>query len=214
MIKAVVFDLDGTLLDTRDDIAEAHNRALRHFGFPERALDEFNAIIGGGIMEAIAKAAPAGTPRNILIELHKLYQAYYPEHSTVLSSPYEGMAETVGALEEKGLAVAVFTNKTESTAISMTKHFFPKTDFKFIWGNDGVRPLKPESNAGSDICRFLGFAAEEIAYIGDSDTDMIFASRTGMLPVGACWGYRGREELERAGAIALAECPTDLLKFV
>ena len=210
MIKAVVFDLDGTLLNTRGDIAKAHNVTLEKFGFPQRAEEDFNSIIGGGIMDAIKKAAPEGTPDEILIKIHEGYQEYYPEHCTVLTCHYSGMPEVVDELKMRGIEIAVFTNKTEITAIRITNHFFPDAGFKFIWGNDGLRPLKPAPDAGAEICKALGLEPHEIAYVGDSDTDMIFANATGMLPVGACWGYRGREELESAGAAILSDVPLNL----
>lgn len=214
MIKAVIFDLDGTLLDTIGDIAAAQNMALGKLGFPSHSLADFGGIIGGGIMEAIRRAAPEGTPEETLQELNRHYQAWYPEHCTELTHPYEGMSETLEGLEKSGLTLAVLTNKTERTAMKMTKLFFPDTDFKFIWGNNGERPLKPTPDSGSAACALLELEPDEVAYVGDSDVDMQFANATGMLPVGACWGYRGRVELEAAGASVLCKNPPDLLKLI
>jgi phosphoglycolate phosphatase len=214
MIKAFIFDLDGTPLDTIGDIAAAHNHILREFGFPEREFADFGAIIGGGIMEAIKRAAPEGTPHGTLVKLNELYQSYYPERCTDLTAPYGGMAETVRELAASSVLLGVYTNKTEPTAIKMVKHFFPDAKFEFIWGNDGIRPLKPAPDAGFAAKCAFGLKNNEIAYVGDSDVDMVFARAAGFYAVGACWGYRGREELSRAGADFLAENPADLLKLL
>ena len=214
MIKAVIFDLDGTLLDTKGDIAASHNNGLRLFGFPERPLDDFNQIIGGGIMEAIRRSAPEGTPHETIVELNKIYQEYYPAHCAEKTIPYEGMVETVQKIGEAGIPMAIFTNKTEPTAVQLAARFFPDTKFEFVWGNDGRRPLKPAPDAGFTAADILGLDASEIAYVGDSDSDIYFALRAGMYAVGAVWGFRGREELEGAGAQLLAETPHDLLRIL
>ena len=214
MIKAVIFDLDGTLLDTKGDISASHNNGLRLFGFPERPLDDFNQIIGGGIMEAIRRSAPEGTPHETIVELNEIYQKYYPAHCMEKTIPYAGMVETVQKIEEAGTPIAIFTNKTEPTAIMLATHFFPDAKFEFVWGNDGIRPLKPAPDAGLTAADLLGLEANEIAYVGDSDSDIIFALRAGMYAVGAVWGFRGRKELESAGAQFLAETPHDLLRIL
>lgn len=210
MIKAVIYDLDGTLLDTVDDIAAAHNHALGELGLPTRPVEDFNNIIGGGILQAIALAAPEGASQETILRLNEIYQRYYPANCTDYTMPYPGMIETVNRFADMGVMQAVFTNKTEATAIKMTEHFFGDYAFRFIWGNDGVRPLKPAPDAGLEICRELDLLPEEVAYIGDSGTDMLFAASVGMLPVGACWGYRSRQELLEAGAKYLPETPEEM----
>jgi len=210
MIKAVIFDLDGTLLDTLGDIAAAHNTGLRELGFPERELSEFNHVIGSGIKEAIKKAAPSGADDESLQKLLEMYQVNYPARATRLTRSYEGMTEALNTLAASDKMLAVFTNKTEPIAIKLVRHYFPGIDFKFVWGNDGVRPLKPNAEAGKAACGVLGLDPGEIAYVGDSDVDILFAFASGFLPVGACWGYRGRQELENTGAKKLAEKPLDI----
>lgn len=214
MIKAVIYDLDGTLLDTVEDIALAHNFALRSLGFPEHPLEDFNGIIGGGIMEAIKRAAPEGTPPESLERLNGIYQEYYPQNCTVRTRPYPGIEQAVRQLAETGAVQAVLTNKTEPTAKRMVEHFFSWADFKFVWGNDKTRKLKPDPEAGIAACALLGLKPEEIAYVGDSDVDMLFAAATGILPVGACWGYRGREELKNAGGKLLPATPADMAELL
>lgn len=214
MIKSVIFDLDGTLLDTREDLLAAHNHALGSLGYPERSLDEINYIVGGGILEAIRRAAPEGVSREIVLKLNEVYQSYYPEHCAEKTRPYEGMTETLTELERAGIKLAVLTNKTEVTAQKLIKHYFPDTRFEFVWGNDGYRPLKPEPDSAFAAGCALKMRGADIAYVGDIASDMSFSRAAGLYAVGAAWGFRGRAELEEAGADFIAETPAQLLELL
>lgn len=214
MIRAVIFDLDGTLLDTLGDIAAAHNRSLRFFGFPERDLSEFRHIIGAGLGEAVKRAAPPGTAPDILEKLFYMYEENYFPHMTELTEVYEGLHEVLSAFEKARVRVAVITNKLEGSAKALVSHYFPETKFEFVWGNDKVRPLKPSPEAGRAAAEYLGLEPQEIAFVGDSDADMLFAVNSGFYGVGSVWGYRGAKELGDCGASLLAYEPTDLLKLI
>ena len=214
MIRAVVFDLDGTLLDTIPDIAEALNRALAARGFPARDRAEYNYFVGGGIMEAIRKAAPQGTSEEELREINKIYQGYYPDHCDVHTAYYPGIRECLAALEKKGLALGVLSNKTETTTQRVIAAYFGDVPFRFLFGNNGQRALKPSTEAAGPICQALGMAPEEIAYVGDSGSDMVFAKNAGMLPVAALWGYRTEEELRENGAVLLPASPAELARLL
>ncbi len=199
-LRALLFDLDGTLLNTLPDIAGALNRSLRAEGLPERALADYGHIVGGGIREAIRRAAPQDTPQQILEAVHRRYQGDYPFHCTDLTRCYPGIPELLRALAQAGIALGVISNKTETTSQHIAGHFFPDIPFRFVWGNNGQRPLKPAADAGLQACQALGLEAEAVAYVGDSDVDMLFARAAGFWPVGAAWGYRGTQELRQAGA--------------
>lgn len=213
-IKAVILDLDGTLLDTEPDITVAHNRCLRALGYPDIDPKRFGHIIGGGILTAIEKACPPGTPWEKILEYNEMYQAFYPLHCAELTRHYEGMPEFLRLCVDKGVKVAVLSNKTESTTEIIISHYFPDIPFAFVWGNNDVRPLKPEVDAGLEALKLLGIKPEEAAYVGDSDTDMFFANDCGMLSVGACWGYRGRTELEFAGGKVLCDTPMEMASIL
>lgn len=210
-LRAMVFDLDGTLLNTIPDIAGALNRALTAEGLPPRPLEDYGHIVGGGIREAIRRAAPEGTPAETLDAINRRYQADYPANCTVETDYYSGIQTLLRRLHESGVALAVITNKTENTAQRIVEHFFADIPFRFVWGNNGERPLKPAADAGKLACEALQLPPEAVAFVGDSDVDMLFAVAAGFLPVGAAWGYRGAAELLRAGAVWLCGSPDGLL---
>ena len=211
-IKAVVFDLDGTLLDTIRDIAAAANQALRQYGLPEHPIERYRAYVGHGIRGLFQQALPEGS--EAAEQVLASYLAYYPEHCTDLTVFFPGIPEMLQALQGR-YALGVLSNKTERTAKRIMAHYFPPDMFRLVWGNDGQRPLKPDPAAAPLLCEALGVGPEEILFFGDGDTDMEFATRAGFLPVACSWGYRSREELERAGAryiVDRAEQLTEMLK--
>lgn len=203
MLKAVLFDLDGTLLDTIPDIAGALNRSLAALGLPTHPVERCKTFVGSGIREAIRRAAPEGTGPETLERIYTLYQEDYPAHCADVTVPYPGVREMLEVLEKKGLALGVLSNKTEGSTQKIIAHYFPGISFRCVLGRAEGRPLKPDVGAAVPALAALGASPEEIAYVGDSGTDMIFAKAVGMIPVGACWGYRSREELSAKGAAAL-----------
>jgi len=210
-LRAMVFDLDGTLLNTIPDIAGSLNRALTAEGLPPQPIEAYGRIVGGGIREAIRRAAPEGTDDATLDAVNRRYQADYPVNCTVETNYYSGIQTLLRRLHESGVALAIITNKTEGTSLRIVEHFFGDIPFRFVWGNNGERPLKPAADAGKLACEALELPPEAIAYVGDSDVDMLFAKAAGFLPVGAAWGYRGAAELLSAGAVWLCDCPDGLL---
>ena len=152
-IRAVVFDLDGTLLDTVPDLGESANAALRRFGMPAMPARDYQPRIGHGIRNLMLQSVPEGTPEALFEQVLAFYLAYYPEHCTEHTQIYPGVAELLEKLQGAGYALAVLSNKTERTAQRIISHFFPQTPFRFVWGNNGVRPLKPALDAGSGRCR-------------------------------------------------------------
>ena len=213
-IKAVLFDLDGTLLDTIPDIGAGANAALRRFGLQERSLEEYVALVGNGIRVLIRQAVPEGTDEETYQNVLSYYLSYYPEHCTERTKFYPGIEEAVRKIADAGYVLGVISNKTERTAERVMAHFFPNTKFAILWGNNGERPLKPAREAGDLACRELNLKPEEILFVGDGDTDMEFASSMGFYALGVSWGNRSREQLMASGAdqiIDTAEEMTELL---
>ena len=209
-IRAAVFDLDGTLLDTVRDLGTAANVTLAHFNFPQHPLEAYQNMIGNGLLMLYRRAAPAGTDEATVEALRDYGRDYYREHCTGLTQIYDGIPALLRGLTERGIALGMVTNKTEVTAQRVMAHYFPEVPFRFIWGNNGVRPLKPATESGELMLRELGLEARQIAFIGDGDTDMAFASKMGFWALGACWGYRPREVLAEHGADALLASAEEL----
>ena len=204
-VKAVIFDLDGTLLDTLADIGTGANFALCQFGYPAYPISEYRSKVGHGIKRLFQSALPENATEEQIAEVNKVYQAYYPANCTVHTSYFPGVQDFLRFLREKGLRLAVISNKTEGTSLKIVNHFFPEFDWAFIWGNNGERPLKPRLEAGYLACETLGLAPDEILYVGDGDTDMEFASKMGFIAAGVTWGYRDPDQLKAAGADFLVD---------
>ena len=214
MIKAVVFDLDGTLLDTVPDIAAAMNRALSACGLPTHEQKTVETFLGNGIRDAVLKAVPAGTGEEVISRVLDLYRDDYVAHCTEKTVLYDGIREMVGEFVRRGIRLVVLSNKTEATAQKIVRHFFPAGEFTAAFGRVPERPLKPHVDAAKPVMDTLKLRPEEIAYVGDSNTDILFARAVGMLPVATPWGYRSREELVEAGAELIAEKPMDVVTLL
>lgn len=208
--QAMLFDLDGTLLNTIPDIAGAVNRSLAGEGLPTWPVDAYRHFVGSGIRVAIRRAAPEGTETAVLEAVHTRYQADYPLHCTDQTACYDGIHALLARLQQAGVPMAVITNKTEATSQKIIRHFFPEISFHFVWGSNGVRPLKPAAEAGLLACRALNLPSEQIAFVGDSDVDIYFARNAGFVSLGAAWGFRGEDELRRAGADVLCRSPLEV----
>lgn len=213
-IKMVVFDLDGTLLDTKEDICDSMNYALSNNGLPLRTLEEYSYIVGGGSRLAVKRACPNDTPDDVIEGVFNLFSNHYEENCLNKTRVYPGIHNLLSMLKIKGLYLAVLTNKTDSSTQIILEHYFPKKPFSAVLGNRGDIPIKPRPDMGIWLCRTLNISANNALYLGDSDTDMQFAKNVGFMPVGAGWGFRGREELIYAGASAVAEKPKDLLDLL
>lgn len=213
-VRAVLFDLDGTLLDTVKDIGTGANAALCRYGCPEHAIDEYRGFVGHGIRQLFRQAVPEGIEEETFEAALQYYLQYYPEHCTEHTDFFPGIPELVRALSGAGFRLAVISNKTEKTALRIIQHYFPETEFCFVWGNNGVRPLKPDTEAGKLACQTLGLSPGEILYFGDGDTDMQFASGMGFVPVACSWGYRSPEQLRAAGAWRVVDTTEELLQLL
>lgn len=204
-IKAVIFDLDGTLLDTLADIGTGANFALCQFGYATYPLEAYRQMVGHGVKNLFRMALPEGSTEEDVDRVNSVYQQYYPANCTVYTSYYPGVREFLGKLQEKGMRMAVISNKTERTGRKVIEHYFPDVPWEFVWGNNGQRPLKPRKEAGYLACETLALDPEEIMYVGDGDTDMQFASAMGFVAAGVTWGNRDAEQLKAAGADFLVD---------
>lgn len=212
--SAVIFDLDGTLLDTLDDIAASMNAVLRSRGRAGLSPAEYRRVVGGGIETMVRRALPGLelTEEEIaayVAEYRRDYDTRWRKHSR----PYPGVAETLLELERRGVRKAILSNKSHPFTVAMTEALLAGFRFDAVRGAVPGGPLKPDPGAALEIASGWGLEPERIVFLGDSDVDMRTASAAGMLGAGALWGFRTAEELRANGATVLLETPADLLRL-
>ena len=211
-VKAVLFDLDGTLLDTLEDIANSANSALVRYGLPTRSADAYRYFIGDGVTMLISRALPdENRDSDIIAKCVKGFREDYSRNWNVNTRPYEGVPELLDALAAKHIKMAVLSNKPDDFTKQCVSELLPNHDFEMILGQRDAIPIKPDPVGALQIADRLGITPSRFLYLGDSAIDMKTAVRAGMFPVGALWGFRPLEELQEHGAQAVIEHPMDLL---
>lgn len=210
--KGVIFDLDGTLLDTLEDIADAANRVLASRGFPTRPLEVHKASVGSGVRVLMERVLPAD--RNDVATIQECFVAFrkdYGEHWNVKTKPYSGVPELLTELQSRGMKMTVLSNKPADFTRKCVEGILSQWKFDAVLGGEDGLPSKPDPAGALEIVKRLKLPVDAFLYLGDTGVDMQTATRAGMYAVGALWGFRGREELLRDGAKALIEHPHDLL---
>jgi phosphoglycolate phosphatase len=209
IVRAVLFDLDGTLADTLADLANATNWALAELDCPTHPIEKYRWMAGDGARQLCARALPANR-RDRLDEAVQLMRSRYAEHCFEMTQLYPGIADLVAALHQRAYRLAVLSNKPDDFTKRMVAHYFRPSPFAVVRGQLANVPLKPDPTAALDIARELGVPAAQWLYLGDTNTDMRTALAAGMVPVGALWGFRDREELEESGAAHLVGTPDEV----
>lgn len=212
-IRAVLFDLDGTLADTLADLANATNWALAQLGCPTHPVDKYRYMVGDGARQLCARALPA-EKLDRLDDAMRLMQDRNAEHCYELTRLYDGIPELVAALTERGYKLAVLSNKPDGFTKRMVAHYFQPSPFAVIRGQLPDVPLKPDRTAALEIAREVGVPASQWLYLGDTNTDMRTARAAGMFPVGVLWGFRDRAELEESGAERVVGKPDEVLTLL
>ena len=212
MTKLVIFDLDGTLIDTREDIANACNYALEQCGYPTVPLEEYNMLVGRGIDNLFRGALPEGhKSEDMVAKMRSIFVPYYNEHKCDFTKPYEGIIEALEVLSSKGLKFAVASNKYQEGTEQLVEKFFGKYDFVRILGQRDGKPIKPDPLIVAEAMEGMpGISADEVVYCGDSDVDMQTGIGAGVRTIGVTWGFRTREELERYSPYALIDHPSEI----
>lgn len=213
--QLVIFDLDGTLLDTVADLANATNQALEKCGFPTHPVEAYYQFVGNGINKLFARALPAeaSNEENIL-RIRALFVPYYNEHNADCSRPYPGIVELLPQLRLGGVQIAVASNKYHEATLKLVRHFFPDIQFAAIYGQREDVPIKPAPDIVYDILRDTGVAKKNTLYIGDSGVDMLTARNAGIESVGVTWGFRSEEELREHGAVHIVHRADDIALIV
>ena len=210
-LKAVLFDLDGTLLDTLADIASCANLVRAELGLPPHPVDAYRTFVGDGVRELLVRAFPARCLRGPgLAARQRRFEELYSEHSCDETRPYAGVARMLDGVVRRGLAMAVVSNKPQRFTDACVERLLAGWNFAAVRGARPGVPLKPDPAAPLAAARVMRARPDEVLYLGDTGVDMKTARAAGMLPVGALWGFRGAEELRRSGARVLIRRPADL----
>ena len=215
MKKLVIFDLDGTLLDTIADLAESANYALKQLGYPTHPVEVIRTYVGNGINKLLERALPADeqTEENVM-RMRTHFIPYYDAHNADLSAPYPGIVSLLEELQAKGLMIAVASNKYQEATVKLVKHYFPTIRFVEVLGQREGINVKPDPTIVFDILKKADVSAEETLYVGDSGVDMQTALNAGVDAVGVTWGFRSRAELESFCPKGLIDKAEELLGFV
>lgn len=216
--RAVAFDLDGTLLNTLEDLANAANAALATAGYPQHPVAAYRQFVGNGLQMLVRRALPSGEADRLgpdgFAELVRRTGDNYAGGWAVATRPYPHIPELLKALCERGVPLAVVTNKPHEWTLRMLAHYFPDKPFLFVQGAMPELPHKPDPAGALEAARRLGVRPDETAFVGDSNVDMHTAANAGMGAVGVTWGFRGAEELRQSGADHLLYDPLELLELV
>jgi phosphoglycolate phosphatase len=215
MNNAVLFDLDGTLADTIDDLAGAVNRCLARRGLPQHGLELFKLMVGDGFRNLITRALPERLRDDKYIEATRAEAAAdYAERCLEATKAYPGIRELLSALTERRIPFAVLSNKPNPLTKKVVAGLFPSVGFALVRGELPQFPRKPDPASALDACALMGAAPRDALYLGDSGVDMKTAKSAGFLALGALWGFRDEKELRESGADALLASPLDLLNYL
>ena len=214
-IRLVALDLDGTLLNTIDDLADAANWVCAQNGWPTFSVETYKHFVGNGIPKLVERFSPesARTPEQLAATL-AAFSARYDAHKEDKTAPYQGIAALIDALNAAGVQCAVFSNKADALCGGIIAHYFGTGRFDAVRGNRPGVPTKPDPTGLYALMTELGADPAATLFVGDSDVDILTGHNAQLPAMGALWGFRGRAELTAAGADALAEVPEDILRYV
>ena len=214
--KAVIFDLDGTLIDSLEDLADSVNLMLEGYGFPTHDVEAYRYFVGNGSKKLMERTLPAekASSDEFVEEALMKYKAIYKERLLEKTRPYKDVRELLTELKRRCIPLAVCTNKHNEAALTIVKILFAPDAFDEVLGDRPGFPKKPDPATPLEIAARLGVKPEEVAYLGDTSVDMETAVRAGFLPVGVLWGFRPKKELVESGAKILLETPWELLEKV
>jgi phosphoglycolate phosphatase len=213
--SAVLFDLDGTLLDTLADIAHSANDALEELGFPTHEIGAYRLFVGEGLRMLFRYALPAEARTEAIIDrCAEAFRGAYSRQWNIRTRPYDGVTQLLDALTERNVRMAVLSNKPDLFTKRCVDEYLPQYQFQMVLGHrDGI-PRKPDPTAAKQIINALGVPPEQVVYLGDSAIDMKTALAVGAYPVGALWGFRSLDELRENGAQAVISRPMELLDLL
>ncbi len=217
MIKGVIFDLDGTILNTIDDLADSMNYMLTQFGYPEHSeLFYHMQAVGSGAKNYVKNCLPEAIRENDeqVEKCLNFYKKYYNEHSSIKTKPYDGIPAVMQFLADAGIQIAILSNKPDEPVKILAKQWFSAFNIPCVYGERAGVPRKPDPQGPLAVAEEMGLLPSEIAFIGDSDVDIKTGINAGMIAIGVLWGFRTKEQLKAAGAEYLAETPEKLIALI
>lgn len=215
MKELLIFDLDGTLLDTVADLAASTNYALKQCGFPTHEVPAYRFFIGNGINKLFERVLPEeNKSQENILELRKHFLDYYNGHNAELTVPYPGIPELLQKLQVRGLKLAVASNKYQSGTADLIQYFFPNINFSAVFGQQEGVAVKPDPTIVHNILKIANVEKSKVLYIGDSGVDMQTAQNAGIDACGVTWGFRPRAELEVFSPQYMVETPEEILNIL
>lgn len=214
MIKGIILDVDGTILETLSDIKASLNIVLNEYGFNSRTYDEVRLAIGKGSKKLVEDSLPINTDQKIIDEIADKYLKVYGNNYNVETKPYEGIKELLNELENRGVVLGVNTNKPDAYAKDLIAKHFPGNKFIAIFGSRTNIPNKPDPTSTNEIIRLMGFNKEEVLYVGDSESDVKTARNANLKCIGCEWGFRDYKTLVDAGADYIVKEPKEVLSIL
>lgn len=214
MSRAVIFDLDGTLLDTLKDLSDSGNAVLAARGFPTHSIDDYRTFIGTGMENLVRAIFPDGNKPETddeIAEVLAQYRGFYSENWKNTTVPYPGIPELLDTLNDQATPIGVLSNKAHDFTVKCVDEFLSDWKWDVVLGHRQGGTRKPDPAGALEIAESVGVAPEDCYFIGDSDVDIFTATNAGMHAIGVAWGFRGREELIAAGAEIVLKTPADLL---
>ncbi len=213
MYKLIAFDLDGTILNTLDDLCDSVNYVLEEFHFPKRTIEEVRRFVGNGVLKLIERAVPANTSEDIISQVFNRFSEYYLTHSAIKTKPYDGITQLLEELRKRGYKIAVVSNKIHPAVVSLSEKYFPGV-IDFSLGDDPIRPKKPNPDMLNYTMEVLKVTKEETLYVGDSEVDVETAVNTGVNYISVDWGFKTKEFLIEHGSKNIVSSMDELLEKI
>ena len=213
-IKSIIFDMDGTLLDTLDIISRTNNRILQLHGFPAHTIEEYKGFVGDGMRMLLRRALPQGTSEDVITKLLPEVLDLYHEEGVGTIPPFPGIRETLTKLTEKGVKISILTNKEHKYALLNAETILGEFHFDAILGERPGKPLKPAPYGIFEIAEITKVPLSQTVYAGDMKTDILTAKNAGVTSVGCLWGFGRKEDLTALGADFLISKPEELLDLL
>lgn len=213
-VLSIIFDLDGTLLDTLRGLTETTNHVMQECNFPEHSSNSIKQFVGDGMRSLITRAAPGGTSMESIEKCCRLFEKHYAENWQSNCCPYDGISAMLTALEKQEIPLAILSNKPHLFTQMFVDHFFPQGTFQHVYGQRDGFEKKPDPEVAIEIAKELGVTTEYILFVGDSGVDIQTGKNAGMKTAGVTWGFRSREELLLHKPDILLNHPSELFDHV